>query len=210
VRFSRPRPLDLRLRLPGGARLLAVAAAGALLLAACDGGDEDTTQSAAGPPDLAQVPTAEPLPERPDPVIVTGRADGGTRAPVTYEVQPGDTPSGIADRFDLTVEDLLAANGLGPDDAILVGQLLQIPSGDTGGGSGDGADGGAGESDGGDGGGTPAPGGSSTYVVEPGDTPLGIAFAFDVTLEQLAAANGMSTDDLLGIQPGDELVIPSP
>ena len=189
----------------------------ALILVACDD-DGDPTPAAtagAGPPDLAAIPTAEPLDERPDPVIVTGRTDGGTgRAPVTYEVQPGDTPSGIATRFDTTTEALLEANGLSPDDAIFVGQLLLIPgegdSADSGTGDSGDADGGGGDNgdaDAGDTGGGATPG---TYVVEAGDTPLGIAFAFDITLEELAAANGVSTDDLLGIQPGDELVIPTP
>ncbi len=46
------------------------------------------------------------------------------------------------------------------------------------------------------------------YVVQPNDTLLNIAAEFGITVEQLAAANGMSTSDF--IQVGQELIIPPP
>lgn len=48
----------------------------------------------------------------------------------TYTVRAGDTPFAIASQFDLDVIELLAANGLGPEDArrLRVGQELVIPT----------------------------------------------------------------------------------
>lgn len=51
-----------------------------------------------------------------------------TTAPLTYEVQPGDTPLGIAEQFGISVDELLALNGLSVNDArrLRVGQVLTI------------------------------------------------------------------------------------
>ncbi len=48
----------------------------------------------------------------------------------------------------------------------------------------------------------------STYEIQPGDTCSGIAVAHDVTLQELLDANGLTEEDCLTIQPGDELTIP--
>lgn len=45
-----------------------------------------------------------------------------------YTVQPGDTLSAIAERFNTTVEELVAANGLTDPNALQTGQTLLIPS----------------------------------------------------------------------------------
>lgn len=45
-----------------------------------------------------------------------------------YTVQPGDTLGGIAERFDTTVDELIAANGLTDPNALQPGQSLIIPS----------------------------------------------------------------------------------
>lgn len=51
-----------------------------------------------------------------------------TAAAVTYVVQAGDTPLGIANQFDISVDELLARNGLSVSDArrLRVGQVLLI------------------------------------------------------------------------------------
>lgn len=51
----------------------------------------------------------------------------------TYTVRAGDTPFAIATQFDITVVELLSANGLGLEDArrLRVGQALVIPSADN-------------------------------------------------------------------------------
>jgi LysM repeat protein len=42
-------------------------------------------------------------------------------------VQPGDSLSVIAERFDVRIEDLIALNGITNPDQIQAGQKLQIP-----------------------------------------------------------------------------------
>ena len=63
-------------------------------------------------PDLLVTPTFTPIPE-----------------PVLYEVQPGDSMSGIAIQFDVLLEDIMAANGLNDPDTLQAGQTLLIPIG---------------------------------------------------------------------------------
>jgi LysM repeat protein len=64
-------------------------------------------------------PTAEPAPEP------TVEPEG----PVEYIVEEGDTASGIAEFFGVTLEDLLAVNGLTAEDAPFIqpGDVLAIP-----------------------------------------------------------------------------------
>lgn len=47
--------------------------------------------------------------------------------PTTYQVQRGDTLSGIAAGYNTTVEVLMATNGIGNPNFIYVGQSLQVP-----------------------------------------------------------------------------------
>lgn len=72
-------------------------------------------------------PVVETLAPTPSPT-----AAAPTPAPTvrTYTVRAGDTPFAIATQFDLDVIELLAANGLGPEDArrLRVGQELVIPT----------------------------------------------------------------------------------
>jgi LysM repeat protein len=44
--------------------------------------------------------------------------------------------------------------------------------------------------------------------VQPGDTPLGIASRFDISSEELLAANGLSVADARRLRVGQELIIP--
>lgn len=170
----------------------------AILLAACNGGSDDPTATpgpgGAGTP----IPTASPFAAVPAPTILdatSGGSDGGTAEDVVYVVVAGDSLSAIAEEFGTTVEDLMAANDLA-DANIFVGQELTIPgaSGSTGGTPA-----------------TPTPRpttGAQVYVVQPGDTAFGIALEFNTTLEALAAANGISVDELTNLQLGQELQIP--
>lgn len=54
----------------------------------------------------------------------------------TYVIQSGDTLSGIANRFGVSVRSLMDANGIGDPRRILVGQTLSIPGGSPRGGAG--------------------------------------------------------------------------
>ncbi len=47
--------------------------------------------------------------------------------PVTYTVQPGDTLGAIAAELGVSLEDLMAANGLTDPDTLAVGQVLVVP-----------------------------------------------------------------------------------
>lgn len=96
-----------------------------LLVAGCGGGgggsptatprgtaNSGATQQVAGARTETPAATATPLPAaRPD----------------TYTVVDGDTLSAIAERFNTTVEALVAANALADPDSLELGQQLKIP-----------------------------------------------------------------------------------
>jgi LysM repeat protein len=78
----------------------------------------DATASPAG----ASIPTAEP---------VSGET-GPEETPVEatfHVVQPGDTLGSIASTFDVSLEDLMQANGIANPDYVQVGQELLVPIG---------------------------------------------------------------------------------
>jgi LysM repeat protein len=103
------------------------------------------------------------------------------RASVVHEVAPGETLSSIAAIDALSTEELAAANGLSADAELLAGSTLVIPAG---------GDSGAAPDSGGGGG----SGGGGSYVVAPGDTLSGIAAAEGMSTDELAGANGLSVD----------------
>src|SRR5207248_8947394 len=45
----------------------------------------------------------------------------------SYEVEDGDNPFDLARTFGISEETLLAANGLGPDGVLQIGQRLLVP-----------------------------------------------------------------------------------
>ena len=51
-----------------------------------------------------------------------------TTAPLLYVVQPGDTLSGIAQAFGISLQDLLAVNDIADPNLLHVGQVLVIPA----------------------------------------------------------------------------------
>jgi LysM repeat protein len=59
----------------------------------------------------------------------TGGAPTDQPREVRYTVQPGDTLSSIATRYNVSVEDIMTANGLSNPNALSVGQELIIPIG---------------------------------------------------------------------------------
>jgi LysM repeat protein len=75
-------------------------------------------------PVVAVTDTPTPMPARPMATFTPGPGE-----PTVYRVQPGDSLLTIAVRFDVTVEDIMAANGLTNPDFIQVGQELLIPVG---------------------------------------------------------------------------------
>lgn len=78
-------------------------------------------------PGFALTPTANVGPGDDDEDVA---ADADTNEPFLYEVTAGDTLGGIAFDFDVSIADLVAANELDSEDAILqIGQTLIIPLG---------------------------------------------------------------------------------
>ncbi|MGB3714768.1 MAG: LysM peptidoglycan-binding domain-containing protein [Candidatus Promineifilaceae bacterium] len=73
------------------------------------------------------IPTDGAPPPEPQPPTAPPPSSGGT-----YVIQPGDTLSGIAQRFNTTVAALAAANNIINPNYIYAGQVLTIPGG-TGG-----------------------------------------------------------------------------
>ena len=84
----------------------------------------------------AEVPAATPNGSRP----AAGPASEGFASPpppargaptagAAYEIQPGDTISGIGRRFQTPVQSLIDLNGLGPRAAITPGQRIILPAG---------------------------------------------------------------------------------
>jgi LysM repeat protein len=82
----------------------------------------------------------------------------------TYVVQRGDTLDSIARRFNTTVQNLIALNGLPNANRITVGQTLNVPA--------------------------PRPQ-VILYTVQPGDTLFRIALRYGVTVQSLQVNNGI-------------------
>lgn len=202
-----------RLRPRSSALVLCLLVAPVLLVVACGGGSKAT-----GVSDYGKVATATAPARMPDVVFTTGGgAVGGPGR--RYTVQEGDSPSSIADRFGITADELMAANGLTSSSILHVGDVLTIPgSADTG---------------------TPGPSGTTpsptprngrtptptseaappggrtpgadqqVYTVQSGDNASTIAAQFGITVEQLAAMNGTTVDGLRSLQVGDTLIVPA-
>jgi len=136
--------------------------------------------------------------------LVANVADGPQ-----HVVKPGETLSGIAAQYGLTVDQLMSVNGLTDPDRLTEGQALKLPptaarTPATGAASANPAPAGA-----------PAAAPSaqpaartSEYVVQAGDTLGGIAKALGISLKALMDANGELADpDRLRI--GQKLNVPS-
>lgn len=137
-------------------------------------------------------------------LVPTGEA--ATPIPQTHTVQPGETLTGIAALYHVTVNDLLALNNIGSPNQIYPGQILQIGKAEAAGGSA-----------------TPFPTaqltvtpdlastgtpliGSTIHTVQEGETLFRIATQYNLTVNDLAAANNI-TDPTL-IYAGQQLIIP--
>lgn len=75
---------------------------------------------------VAEVPVVEPAPVEPAPVVAEPIAEEPA-VTTTYTIVAGDTLWSIADRFGISVDDLMAANGLDSSSVIYAGHTLQIP-----------------------------------------------------------------------------------
>ena len=130
-------------------------------------------------------------------------SDGGQTVPIagpsfeTYTVKKGDNLWTIARRFNVSLNELYAANGLNTTSILSIGQQLQIPvEGSTATVT------------------APSPDtyqptsfnqGSTEYMVKRGDSLSKIANQFDTSVRAIKAANGLSSDL---IRVGDKLAVP--
>lgn len=128
--------------------------------------------------DMLIVPgAAAPVPVVPIPSPVPSAVSpGGWR---DYRVQAGDSLSGIGAQFGASVEELANVNGIGNPDVIYAGQVIRVPVGGTT---------------------------HDQYRIQTGDTLGGIAARYGVTVDALAAMNGITNPDF--IRAGSFLDIP--
>jgi LysM repeat protein len=90
---------------------------------------EGATSQSQPPVSDAPVPPAGATVSAAQPVIGETPAREKAVEPTIYIVQPGDTLSNIARKFDVSLDDLMLANGLNDPDYVQVGQELLIPIG---------------------------------------------------------------------------------
>jgi len=102
----------------------------------------------------------------------------------TYTVQPGDTLSGIAAMWGVTVSAVAVANGIANPNLIYPGQVLHKPSTNP----------------------APAPA-AGTYTVVAGDTVSGLAQRWGTTVAAIVAANHLADPNRIYV--GQSLIIPS-
>ena len=190
--------------------IVALALSGCGILGGSDGTDVAVAEDVAAQPTVNNVqsvpaqtpadgtlPTAVTLPTAaPTPEPTVDRSQ-----PTTYIVQSGDVLGLIAERFDADIAELRRVNGL-DGNLIRVGQELTIPALDA-------ATAATSVPSS-----TTAPSGPVTcssaatgHCVQPGESLLGIALKYDVTVEALRAANPGVSGDL--IKSGEVLNLPS-
>ena len=102
-----------------------------------------------------------------------------------YTVRLGDTLSGIASRHGVSVQALVSSNRIANPNLIRAGQTLTIP---------------------GSAGGTATAPAAGVHVVRPGETLMHISIRYGVKMNVIAAANGMTSLNLVYV--GQRLRIP--
>lgn len=100
-----------------------------------------------------------------------------------YIVQPGDSLYSIAQRYNTTVEAIMAVNQIIDPSLIYPGQLINIPTAST-----------------------PQPAEGFYYIVQPGDSLYQIANRYGVPLRELIRVNQISEPYI--IYPGQSIFIP--
>ncbi len=125
-------------------------------------------------------------------VLVVPDASGFLPMPTSYTVRFGDSLQAIANRYETTVEALVAANNITATTTLTPGQVIQLPA------------------QGGSAGQQPAqpvqlP---AVHVVQPGENLFRISLRYGVTLQSIMVANGIVNVNY--VQAGQRLTIPAP
>lgn len=120
----------------------------------------------------------------------TTSTNSGAYDAQSYTVKEGDTVSAIAAQYGLSMDAVLAQNGLSATDHIMIGQVLQIPSVGT-------------STDTSTVSTVSTSTVSSSYTVQSGDTLTSIASVYGMTADDLAAINGITGN----IYPGQTLSV---
>ena len=113
-------------------------------------------------------------------------------ATIRYRVRSGESLWVLAERYNTTIKELRSLNALGSTEKLKAGQILRVPAPTV-------IE-------------NPAPtlsstvAGARTHLVRRGDTLIGIAGRYGVSVSALRVANGVTRDDL--IKAGTRLTIP--
>jgi LysM repeat protein len=141
-------------------------------------------------------PTATTSPTNTPTPIVTPTAQPDGR--ILYTVAPGDSLIGISERFNLILTDLYAYNNFTADSLLTAGQSLILGYDTFADGS------------------VPLRGfaqarvqtdGTIIHIVQSGDTLIGIAETYDLTLDELFTLSGLTTESVL--QLGQQVIVGS-
>ncbi len=152
------------------------------------------TPTATSPPTDTPEPTATatPLPTATPFVTPTAQPDGK----ILYTVQEGESLLYIADLFGISVNDIITYNDIGTNEVLQVGKSLIIgytilPDGST--------------IMPGNPQGRIKPDGTMVHIVAAGDTFIGIATTYNLTVEGLFEVSGLDNNSVL--QPGQEVIV---
>ena len=113
-------------------------------------------------------------------------AAAGPPAPAAYAIEAGDNLTLLAERWGVSVEAIMAANGIADPDRIHVGQEIAVP---------------------GRGAAPPPPAPApASYAIEAGDNLTLLAERWGVSVEAIMAANGIADPDRIHV--GQEIAVP--
>jgi len=101
---------------------------------------------------------------------------------IIHTVQAGDTLSHLADFYNVSIEDIAAANGITDIDTLDAGQQLIIPAAGTAAATT-----------------VPSEGGELTHTVTAGENLFRIGLVYGFTIEELASYNGITDPERIEI-----------